>query len=327
MKLFREKECGNATIFFAISASVFFGFAALAVDIGFISAAKNQMQIAVDAAALASASGLTASQSESRQRALDNSTRNTILGQALNLSSAEITFPRTRAVRIAATRQVNLFFARLFGLNSVSVSASAEAELGNRDIILILDRSGSMDDDTVDPDVPQPLTDTQAAAKYFVNKIENSNFTLDRMGLVTYSTWATRDEDLDRDFQDIRDAIDDTDADGWTNIGMAIDLANTHLLNEARWRTFKIEILLSDGMANRPYNSYYGRWYALYKAQQAADDDIKIFTISLGDDTDWNLMEEIASKTGGKHFYAPTAQELDDIFDEVAEWIPCVLVQ
>ena len=38
-------------------------------------------------------------------------------------------------------------------------------------------------------------------------------------------------------------------------------------------------------------------------------------------------MEEIASKTGGKHFYAPTAQELDDIFDEVAEWIPCVLVQ
>lgn len=317
-------------VIIAFSMTAILAMAAIGNDVGLIVTARNQLQSAVDASALAATSGLTVSQSEAMSRGIRISANNTIIQQPLNLQGGEITFLDSRTVRVTVTRTVNLFFSRFFGLNTTQIQMTATATIGNRDVMLLFDRSGSMDDDTVDPNVPQPITDTQNAAIYFVNKIQGNSSALDRVGLVSYSTNATLDRGLTSNFGAIINTIQSYEADGFTNIGGAIRSARRHQVSRQRSRTYKVQILLSDGMANRPGSGMptnpTARRYALKQARRAADKGVKIFTISLGNQTDQALMNQIANITGGRHFYAPTTADLDAIFDKIAEWIPVVLI-
>ncbi len=330
MRNFIQKQNGNILVLSVISTLSIMAFASVAIDLGCILTAKNHLQVGVDASALAAASGLVVNQAEAVQRGIVISNSNKILQQPLDLQSNEILFIDQKTVKITAQRSVDLFFARVFGLNAVEVSATATAELGNRDIMLIFDRSGSMDDDTVDPDVPQPITDTQNASNYFVDLIAGNPFVFDRVGLVSYSTYAQLTLPLGRNFSLIKNTIQSYEANGYTNIGQAIQYSNNHLIQNSQSRTMKTEILLSDGMANRPGfgmpTNPTAIQFALSNAQIAVNNGIKIYTISLGNSTDWNLMEQIANMTGGKHYHAPTPADLDAIFNEIASRIPSILI-
>ena len=330
MRNFIHKQNGNILVLSVISTLSIMAFASVAIDLGCILTAKNHLQVGVDASALAAASGLVVNQAEAVQRGIVISNSNKILQQPLDLQSNEIFFIDQKTVKITARRSVDLFFARVFGLNAAEVSATATAELGNRDIMLIFDRSGSMDDDTVDPDVPQPITDTQNASNYFVDLIAGNPFVFDRVGLVSYSTYAQLSLPLGRDFSLIENTIQSYEANGYTNIGQAIQYSNNHLIQNSQARTMKTEILLSDGMANRPgfgmSTNPTAIQFALSNAQIAVNNAIKIYTISLGNSADWNLMEQIANMTGGKHYHAPTPADLDAIFNEIASRIPSILI-
>lgn len=319
-----KKQRGSASIFFVLGITTFMGVSALAIDVGMMMTARSQMQAAVDASALAAASGLVVSQSEAMRRGIELSGQNLIANKPLNLASGEISFLGPRTVKVVAERSLELFFSRIFNRDSTQISASATAEMGNRDIMLLFDRSLSMAEDTVDPEVPQPLTDTKDAALYFINAVMGNTFVLDQIGLVSYSSSARMDLELGRDFNAMQDMLDSYIAGGATNIGDAIRQGRDHLESRARWRTSKVAILLSDGRANRP--GWNPSNYALDKANSCAEKGIKIFTISLGNKTDIPLMEEIASITGGKHFHSPSTAELNVIFQEIADWVPLVLV-
>lgn len=325
------EEKGSFLILGAVSLVAVFCFASFAIDAGCILTAKNQLQSAVDASALAAASGLTFSQGEAVQRGVANSNRNRVLGRPLALEGSEIAFLDEKTVRVSAERDVPLFFAKILGLNTSRIRAEATATLGNRDIMVTFDRSGTMDDDTVNPKVPQPITDTKTAAKTFVDLVAANTYVSDRIGLVSYSTTASLNLQLCRDFSLVKNRIDSYMADGYTNIGQAIEYSNNHLLQNNETRTFKTQILLSDGMANRPGTGMPTNPtainYAYANARIAADHFIKIYTISLGDQTDWTLMTQIADMTNGKHYHAPTAADLDVIFDEIAGRIPCILIR
>jgi hypothetical protein len=325
-----HKQNGNILVLSVISTLSIMAFASVAVDVGCILTAKNHLQVGVDASALAAASGLVVNQAEAIQRGIVISNSNKILQHPLALQSNEIFFIDQKTVKVTARRSVDLFFARVFGLNSAEVSATATAELGNRDIMLIFDRSGSMDDDTSDPDVPQPITDTQNASNYFVDLIAGNPYVFDRVGLVSYSTYAQLTLPLGRNFSLIKNTIQAYEANGYTNIGQAVQYSNNHLIQNSQSRTLRTEILLSDGMANRPGlgmpTNPTAIQFALSNAQIAANNAIKIYTISLGNDTDWNLMEQIAAITGGKHYHAPTPADLDAIFNEIASRIPSILI-
>jgi len=75
-------------------------------------------------------------------------------------------------------------------------------------------------------------------------------------------------------------------------------------------------ILLSDGVANRPYNETYAKEYARSQAEIAAG--VIIYTIGLGDPSyfDEELLKEI--QTNG-YYYAPSAEDLTDIYLAIAE--------
>ena len=97
------------------------------------------------------------------------------------------------------------------------VASLGGAQKRDVEIMLVLDRSGSMS---------QEMDDLKAAAKSFVDYFEDTQAN-DKLGLISYSTAVTVDEPLDTDFVDaMKLKIDDMVASGWTNMEDAIDQAD-----------------------------------------------------------------------------------------------------
>jgi hypothetical protein len=91
-------------------------------------------------------------------------------------------------------------------------------------------------------------------------------------------------------------------------------------------------ILLSDGIPNRPCNPSTmncnldaANTWSLQHIDDAVDwavqNGIIIFTISLGSRADQDLMTDIAETTGGIHQYAETTDDLQAVFQEIAQHI------
>lgn len=110
----------------------------------------------------------------------------------------------------------------------------------------------------------------------------------------------------------------------WTPTGAAIRDSAHYLEANARDGVEKIIVLMSDGHANKPNGD--GPGYALEMAAYAAGLNIKVYTISLGNDADEDLMNKIAIATGAKHYDATgssgsLADELTSAFKGVANEI------
>ncbi len=211
------------------------------------------------------------------------------------------------------------------GSEMVSVSLSQLTSGGGSnevDAMLVLDRSGSMDDDGYgctlsEYDNPtdcesaggvwgeQPITSAKEAAKTFVDILEgySDESISHQVGLVSYSSSATLDMGLTTYYQGVRDAIDGISADGYTGIGDAIGLAAQELLNNGRPDSVKAIVLLSDGKANacpgcsHPPCEDTCKQYAEDMADvacEAMEGGINFFTVALGTETDTDLMKYIA---------------------------------
>ncbi len=149
------------------------GMAALAVDTGMMYGAKQELQSAADAAALAAASqlGETDGLALALTEATAFSSLNEIMGTEASLISSDLVLGHAvmdgekfdfepgelpyDAVRITLRRQkgvgdgpVSLLFAKTFGMDGAEMEASATAMLVPRDIALVIDLSGSMNDDS-----------------------------------------------------------------------------------------------------------------------------------------------------------------------------------
>lgn len=155
------------------------GAAALAIDAAHARYVKVQLDAAVDSAALAAASGLPAGQSEARRRAKAYAARNIVAGQPVLLSDGDIdigvwdSLTRTftsggahgtaMAIRVRANRQVNYGFGRILGIPEGQVVSTGTGVFRSRDIVLVLDYSASMNDDS-------ELTHVQRLGLYAIRK-------------------------------------------------------------------------------------------------------------------------------------------------------------
>lgn len=154
------------------------GVAALAVDTGLMFTAKSELQNAADAAALAAASQLTGGASTTNtQAALAEAAAlagankiagsggqmlgtDMVLGHATyNSSTGKYTFNAGTtphdAVQVTLRRDqnvsdgpVSLAFGKMIGVNGAKMTASAVAMIVPRDISVVVDLSGSMNDDS-----------------------------------------------------------------------------------------------------------------------------------------------------------------------------------
>lgn len=354
-------ERGQMIALFAIMLPVLLGVAALAVEVGYIYLSKNEMQISADAAALASVRELVADDfSGARDQAEKVASANTVAGRKVVLNGTrDVEFGRwensvftvtqagANAVRVTIREfegspegGLPLYIAPIIGINSFKVEASAIATLANIDLVLVLDRSGSMDDDTLRywrccwwryiVGGLQPMDQMRNAAKSFIGDLDSE---VDRVGVVSYSSSARQEQTLTNNFHGAMKAIDNVpNPSGWTNIGDGLDKAIQELKSSrVRGSTVKVIILLSDGVPTCRPNGlcggrYYivsaGKEYALEKAEEAKSNNFIIHTISLGTGPDRPLMQDIASRADGSEFFAATGASLSQVFENIRKRIP-----
>jgi len=163
----------------------------------------------------------------------------------------------------------------------------------------------------------------------------------DLLSLESYDTTGHHEIDLTMSYGTIAQRIKSLQAGhygSWTNMGAGIEKAVAELTSgRSRDAAIKYMFLLTDGRANVTKSGQTGDYnggaaYALEAAELAAEKGIKIYCISVGSGADRDLMQQIASITGGKEYYATgsiaeyTAQ-LQAIFDELARLRPVVMIE
>jgi Flp pilus assembly protein TadG len=149
------------------------GFVAFTIDVGLIAAAKTQCQNAADTAALTGARTIDGSPSGNISAATTNAVNaamaNQVLGQAVQSSDVTIQHgayhydPATQTfspqfppvapdnynlTKATVTHTVNYAFARVFNLTSINVSATAISTHRPRDTCILIDFSGSMNNES-----------------------------------------------------------------------------------------------------------------------------------------------------------------------------------
>lgn len=159
------KRCGVIIVLSAILMIVMFAMAALAIDVGYMYVVRTQLQAAADAGALAAGNSLHLTNDEIVRVGKNYVTKHQAGGRAIRDSEAEVelgvwdaasqSFSAIggaavgNAVRVTAKRSdENLFFARVMGQKMFTTEASAIAMANPKDIVFVVDASGSMNDDT-----------------------------------------------------------------------------------------------------------------------------------------------------------------------------------
>ena len=110
--------------------------------------------------------------------------------------------------------------------------------------------------------------------------------------------------------------------------------ARIELEENGRETAQKLIVLMTDGIANRPFNSTEAKRFVREEAQRAASDGFPIVTVSLGSAADKDLMQQVADITLGIHFNIPGGQsveeyeeDLKDVFRRIAGHRPLKLVK
>jgi len=119
-----KSEKGTAVVIFALSMTVVLGFCALAVDFGVVTHEKNRMSNAVDAAALAGAQELIYDKDN-----VHNVVNQYLVKNSIDPSNAEVVvFDSDTKVSVTANKDVNYYFARIFGVDKTNVKSVGVAE-------------------------------------------------------------------------------------------------------------------------------------------------------------------------------------------------------
>jgi Mg-chelatase subunit ChlD len=167
----------------------------------------------------------------------------------------------------------------------------------------------------------------------FVSELENTS-QQEQCGLVSYSSagvacgisFTTSDINapLSDNYQPIRDQmaqLSSNPVSGSTNISAGIDNGIT-VLTSARSRpyAFRTMVVMTDGRHNTGPEP-------VISAGRAALEKIVIHTVTFSSEADFVRMRAVADATGGQHFHAPTAAELERIFREIAATLPVLLTE
>jgi hypothetical protein len=185
----------------------------------------------------------------------------------------------------------------------------------------------------------QPVTALKEATEVFLSYLQSQD-TDDRLGLTIYnspSATAVLEHSLTDNYALVNSTMRARQAghyDHYTNIGAGINSSRVELQQHARPGAFRMIVLMTDGIANRPTNTTTARAYVLSEAQACASAKIPVVTISMGAEADVGLMQQVADMTGGKHFNIPGGQtgaeyeeDLKEVFEKIANTRPLKLVQ
>lgn len=362
-------RAGAIAVLMAITLPLIVIMAAFAIDVAWMQLVRTELRTATDAASRAGAKTLSLQQNETAARAAarDAASRNQVAGSPLQVVNAEIEIGLARqasrnarfvfspngalknAVRVTGNRTagsaggaVPLFLGRVMGVASFEPSQVATSTQLDREICLVVDRSGSMMRDLVSRNVPGGSCNAphptlsrwgglNIAVAGFLAELDGT-VQLEQCGLVSYSqqgsgcglTFTTSDINarLDFNYQNIRNEmvrLSSQPVAGFTNIAAGID-NGIRVLTDANARPFAVKtmVLMTDGRKNRGIEP-------VISARRAARQDITIHTVTFSSEADFPRMRAVADATGGEHFHAPDSAALERIFRQIAATLPVLL--
>ncbi len=180
-------------------------------------------------------------------------------------------------------------------------------EEGSNHVVLIIDKSGSMDSDN-------KIVQAKSAAKQFVDLLQIG----DNVAVVAFSGGVSiikgMTEITDASSQtNIKSAIDSITADGSTAMGDGMRTALTILLDNTASCFRRSAVLLGNGWHNA------GAEHPLAVTPDYASNNIPIYTIGLGAGADQALMSQIAADTGGSFYFSYSAAELQAIYAAISQ--------
>ncbi len=168
------------------------------------------------------------------------------------------------------------------------------------DIAFVLDNSGSMDGEK---------NELSCKCTYdFICELYDS----DIFSLITFNNDAQillRSQEYSTvNKEELRGVIDSIGSGGGTNINEALK-AGVDVLNQVQnIDKSRIMVLLSDGQSGVDENYI----------EMANDCSIKIITVGFGNDADESILQDIATKTGGR-YYKASENNVSDIFERIRE--------
>lgn len=188
------------------------------------------------------------------------------------------------------------------------ISQSTPTTSDERDIVLVLDSSGSMSG--------TPMDETKKASTKFVETILKEDASI---GIVTYASSVDRVWDFSVDEGALKNAISQIYDGGGTNMGIGLQEAQAML--ESSNAKKKIIVLMSDGEPNEGMSDS----NLIEYANQLKDSGITIYTLGffeyLGNSKAYaqSLLEQIASS--GCHYEVASADDLVFFFGDMADQI------
>ena len=237
VKFWMNHERGQVIVLIAIGMLVMIAVVGLAIDVTLIFKAKQDLQRAIDSAALAAAYKLP-DQNEATQTAYEF-TRLHGYNFDPSTNPLQISFPDyippRKVINVSGSTDAKLAFMKIFGFQTIKVSADGIGESAPLDVYLVLDLSESMTYDTYYTQKPSKLPTCgwsyqsdciakwcntnrkcdpldihiKPAAKFFIDQLHSD---YDRVGLVAYDQYGTKIIELTHDFEAVKVEIDNLNA-------------------------------------------------------------------------------------------------------------------
>lgn len=190
-------------------------------------------------------------------------------------------------------------------------------EIPTRDLLLLVDLSGSMQQEDFVNAAGQPVDRLSAVKEVLGGFLQRREG--DRVGLVVFGDAAYLQAPFSTDLSLCRRLLDECEigmAGPRTSLGDAIGLG-VNLFEESNTPA-KTIVALTDG------NDTKSRVPPIEAARVAAQRDIRIYAVAIGDPTtvgedklDEQALRDVASATGGAYYFAADRTSLEDIYDEL----------
>lgn len=203
---------------------------------------------------------------------------------------------------ISALEVIRDLFARP-SQGEVEISAVNVSKENSVDVVLVIDRSFSMDG--------QKLADAKEAAKQFIDLTRDG----DGIGIVSFAGSGFVHYELASSSAKTRNeaslAVESINLAAATSIGAGLSLGQQQLTSRGKANRNRAIVLLTDGEENSAP-------YVKDVLPSVVDAATRTYTVGLGNDADHNLMQDIATQTKGFYVFAPDSTALRSLYNRIS---------
>ncbi|MCC7336377.1 MAG: VWA domain-containing protein [Pirellulaceae bacterium] len=359
------KRQGSALAILSAMIVVSLAIASYAINVEYMEFVRTEMQISTDVSVRAACRALADSGNPNdallaAQRLADE---NKVAGQTLVYSEQDLSF--SSATRLSVDESYG-YKNSISNPNAVSLSAgffqrsasgvdmlfptfgipvkfrpvkSATSVQADIDMAIVFDCSSSMIWSEFEPSPTENLINLKQLdaispdSRWYFAKLGVLDM-LDRMeltpaeehvGLCCFGNLALTKTSLTNDFTKLRSDLTSCEAPyygGLTDLSSGLNQAGRILSDSKTARPWacRFVMLISDGkrsLGDDPVNV----------ASLLADQYIKVYTISVADEADQTLMQQIAAAGNGEHFHATSTAQFGELFRELSRRIPILITK